>query len=80
MTAPADGDLVDLVDLATIRRAADRLRGVAIRTPLVPFGPPSDGRFLKAESLQPIGAFKLRGAYVAVAALPPDALARGVIT
>ena len=77
MTSQADGDLVDL---AAIRRAADRLRGVAIRTPLVAFGPASDGRFLKAESLQPIGAFKLRGAYVAVASLTPDELGRGVIT
>ena len=45
----------------------------------MPFGP-APGRYLKAESLQPIGAFKLRGAYVAVASLPPEALRRGVIT
>ena len=77
MTAPDDGDLVDL---AAIRRAADRLQGVAIRTPLVAFGPPEDARFLKAESLQPIGAFKLRGAYVAVGSLSPAELERGVIT
>jgi threonine dehydratase len=37
-------------------------------------------RFLKAESLQPIGAFKIRGAYVAVASLSAEARARGVIT
>ena len=35
-------------------------------------GRPSDRRFLKAESLQPIGAFKLRGAYDAIASLSPD--------
>jgi threonine dehydratase len=46
----------------------------------VSFGPPDARRFLKAESLQPIGAFKLRGAYVAVASLPLDVRARGVIT
>jgi threonine dehydratase len=46
----------------------------------VGFGPPEARRFLKAESLQPIGAFKLRGAYVAVASLPLDVRARGVIT
>jgi threonine dehydratase len=68
-----------LVTIDDIRAAADRLRGIAIRTPLVPFGP-VPGRFLKAESLQPIGAFKLRGAYVAVASLTPEALRRGVIT
>jgi threonine dehydratase len=69
-----------LVTLEAIRAAAERLHGIAIRTPLVPFGPPDARRLLKAESLQPIGAFKLRGAYVAIASLAPDALARGVIT
>ena len=69
-----------LVDLAAIRAAAERLRGVAVRTPLVTFGPPETRRFLKAESLQPIGAFKLRGAYAAMTTMTADALARGVIT
>ena len=69
-----------LVTLDAIRAAAERLRGITIRTPLLAFGPPGDRRFLKAESLQPIGAFKLRGAYVAVASLSPEELARGVIT
>jgi threonine dehydratase len=69
-----------LVTLAAIRAAAERLRGITVRTPLVGFGPPADRRFLKAESLQPIGAFKLRGAYVAIASLRREALARGVIT
>ncbi len=69
-----------LVDIDRIRAAARTLRGVTIRTPLVPFGRPEAGRFLKAESLQPIGAFKLRGAYVAVSSLSPDERARGVIT
>ena len=64
MTTEAAPPLVTLDD---IRAAAERLRGITIRTPLVPFGPPDARRFLKAESLQPIGAFKLRGAYVAVA-------------
>jgi threonine dehydratase len=69
-----------LVTLEAIRAAAERLRGITLRTPLVGFGPPDDRRLLKAESLQPIGAFKLRGAYVAIASLPPEALRRGVIT
>jgi threonine dehydratase len=73
-------DAAPLVTLDDIRAAAERLRGIAIRTPLVPFGPPEARRYLKAESLQPIGAFKLRGAYVAVASLSAEALARGVIT
>ena len=69
-----------LVGIDEIRAAAATLGGVAIRTPLVPFGRPGDERFLKLESLQPIGAFKIRGAYVAVASLTPDERARGVIT
>lgn len=69
-----------LVTLEAIRQAADLLRGVTIRSPLVDFGPPERRRLLKAESLQPIGAFKLRGAYVAIASLSPDVLARGVVT
>jgi threonine dehydratase len=70
----------DLVGLDRIREAASILRGVATRTPLVPFGPPERRQFLKAESLQPIGAFKIRGAYVAVASLSDEQRARGVIT
>jgi threonine dehydratase len=69
-----------LVGIDAIRAAAETLRGVAIRTPLVAFGRPETRRFLKAESLQPIGAFKIRGAYVAVALLTADERARGVIT
>jgi threonine dehydratase len=69
-----------LVTLDAIRAAAQTLQGVAVRTPLVAFGPPTDRRFLKAESLQPIGAFKLRGAYNAVASLTAGDRARGVIT
>jgi threonine dehydratase len=69
-----------LVGIEAIRAAAATLAGIATRTPLVPFGPPDDRRFLKAESLQPIGAFKIRGAYVAVASLSPEERSRGVIT
>ncbi|MCU0484112.1 MAG: threonine/serine dehydratase, partial [Chloroflexi bacterium] len=72
--------ITPLVGLAAIRAAAAVLRGVAVHTPLVPFGPPASRAFLKAESLQPIGAFKIRGAYVAVAGLAPAERARGVIT
>ncbi len=41
----------------------------------------TDGRrlFLKLENLQPIGAFKLRGAYNKIASLSPEERARGVI-
>jgi threonine dehydratase len=79
MTTPTPPAL-DLVGLPAIREAGDRLRGVTLRTPLVAFGPAADRTFLKAESLQPIGAFKLRGAYVAVAGLSAEQRTRGVIT
>ena len=69
-----------LVGIDAIRAAAAVLRGVAIRTPLVPFGPPATRQLLKAESLQPIGAFKIRGAYTAVASLTADERRKGVIT
>lgn len=70
----------DLVTLEAIRAAAETLRGIAVRTPLVAFGDPAERRLLKAESLQPIGAFKIRGAYVAVGSLTLAERARGVIT
>jgi len=60
-----------------IMAAAERLDGITIRTPLLPYG---ERAWLKPESLQPIGAFKLRGAYNAIATLPPAARAAGVVT
>jgi threonine dehydratase len=73
-------DTAPLVTIEAVRRAAIVLRGVAMRTPLVPYGPPDDRVLLKAESLQPIGAFKIRGAYVAIAGLTAAERERGVIT
>jgi threonine dehydratase len=82
--ARADGDAeAPLVTLEDIRSAAANLAGVAMRTPLVPFGtiPGGSGRvLLKAESLQSIGAFKIRGAYHAIASLSAGEMARGVVT
>ena len=72
-----------LVSLDDVRRAAANLAGVAIRTPLIAFGRAGAGGprvLLKAESLQPIGAFKIRGAYHAIATLTPEERARGVVT
>ncbi|KAB2373797.1 threonine ammonia-lyase [Actinomadura montaniterrae] len=72
----------DLVSLQEIEHAAERLAGVAVRTPLVPFPGTGDGTALlvKAESLQPIGAFKLRGAYATISSLPEEQRERGVVT
>jgi len=50
---------------------------VAFRTPLVPF--PRTNLLVKPESLQPTGAFKLRGAYAAISALSPAERQRGVV-
>lgn len=68
-----------LVSADEIQRAANRLSGIALRTPLVPLRIGSARLLVKAESLQPTGAFKLRGAYSAISALPADQAARGVV-
>lgn len=70
-------DGLALVTLEEIRDAAKRIRGAALRTPLLRW----DGRtWLKPESLQPVGAFKMRGAYNAIAALSDEERSRGVVT
>ncbi|HXY15091.1 MAG TPA: threonine/serine dehydratase [Terriglobales bacterium] len=75
-----------MVSLSDIRDAQARLQGVAVRTPLleVPLGDTADGSgrrlLLKLENLQPIGAFKIRGAYNKLASLPREQRERGVIT
>src|SRR5664280_2308867 len=77
-----------MYSLDSFRQAQERLLGVAVRTPLVPYFPPhhapakSHDRVLrlKPESLQPIGSFKLRGAYNKIATLSEAARQRGVIT
>ena len=66
-----------LISLADIDAARRRVAGTVVRTPLVPL---NDRIWLKDESAQPIGSFKLRGAYNMVAQLSADELARGVIT
>ncbi len=68
-----------LVSVDEIRAAAARLDGVIVRTPLVPFPRVTPRLLIKPESLQPTGAFKLRGAYAAISALPPAVAARGVV-
>lgn len=50
-----------------------------VRTPLVPL-PGHDRVWLKLETLQPIGSFKIRGAMRAVDALPPGRRAKGIVT
>ncbi len=69
--------------IADVRAAAERIKGIAVRTPLLR----SDAldevlgakAFVKAENLQRGGAFKMRGAANAIAALAPEVRERGVI-
>src|SRR5438477_795890 len=67
-----------VVTAEDVREAAAGLAGVAVRTPLR-FVEPLNA-YLKLESLQPMGAFKLRGAYRAISRLPQAARRKGVIT
>jgi threo-3-hydroxy-L-aspartate ammonia-lyase len=83
----------ELISLADIRAAHERIASTAVRTPLLRLsrarlrmaGWPglSDSVpeiYLKDESAQPIGSFKLRGAYNKIAGLSAEELRRGVIT
>ena len=78
---PTDTTLVTLDD---IRAAAGRVKDAAVRTPALalpwPGPPPAHAFHVKCENLQPMGAFKVRGAFNMLAQLPADARARGVIT
>jgi threonine dehydratase len=81
-----------MVTLDDIKAAQQKLRGIAARTPLVRYYPPPEKNgtskanngvgelWLKPESLQPIGAFKLRGAYNKIASLSESERAKGVIS
>lgn len=78
------------VTLDEIRAAKERIAGVAVCTPLYRVSrarlrmakapEPEFDLYIKAESEQPIGSFKLRGAYNKMAQLTPEELRRGVIT
>ena len=70
--------MIGLEDIGAARR---RLRGVALRTPLVPCprGERDRALYFKPESLQPTGAFKLRGAYNKISSLSPEKHRRGVV-
>lgn len=75
-------ETVQPIPIEAIRAARERIAGTAIRTPLVRLNvedAPAEIH-LKLENLQPIGAFKLRGASNALAQIPPERLADGVWT
>lgn len=74
--------MTNLPTLADVLAARNAIRGIAIETPLIP-SPALSARagsevLLKLETLQPVGAFKIRGAANAMANLPAEARRRGV--
>src|SRR6185437_7953993 len=82
-----------LISLQEIQAARERIASTAVRTPLLRLSrarlrmagwPELAGSiadiYLKDESAQPIGSFKLRGAYNKIRSLTPEQLKRGVIT
>jgi threonine dehydratase len=72
---------VQLISLDDIRSAAERIRDSVVRTPLLPapWGDPERPLWIKPENLQPVGAFKVRGAFNAMARLDDSRRARGVV-
>src|ERR1700681_521834 len=79
---PATLDAVRPIELSEIREARKRIAGTIVRTPLVrlELGPGFPDVRLKLENLQPINAYKLRGAANAVAMLSESERKRGVWT
>jgi len=67
-----------VIDAARVEDAREALCGVAVRTPLLYVD--ALGAYLKLENLQPMGAFKIRGAYNAIRLLPEPVRRPGVIT
>ncbi len=76
-------DPAEAVTLDAVRDAARGLEGIAVRTPVIDL-PTLTARIgvpvgLKCEQLQPIGAFKIRGAYTALARIAREGRAKGVV-
>jgi threonine dehydratase len=72
-----------MVTLKDIKEAQARLKAITVRTLLIEFNHPESNvrrLYLKPENRQPIGAFKLRGAYNKIASLSAEDRKRGVIT
>ena len=85
----------EFVSLDEIRAARERIKDAARYTPVIKVPWPAhsapgttheargtrhEALWLKAESLQPMGAFKIRGAFNMISQLSPEQLKRGVIT
>jgi threonine dehydratase len=68
-----------MVTIADVRAAAARIGSSVLRTPLLPADTLAPGLWLKAESLQRMGSFKVRGAFSRMRLLTPEERARGVV-
>src|SRR5438067_9201352 len=79
---PATLDAVRPIELSEIREARKRIADTIVRTPLLrlELGPEFPEIWLKLENLQPINAYKLRGAANAVAMLSEADRQKGVWT
>src|SRR5512132_301052 len=73
LSAPTLNEILD---------AQQRLKGIAVRTPLVRLDAADSAAelWLKLENLQPIGSFKIRGGGYAMLSTPRAELERGVYT
>jgi threonine dehydratase len=69
-----------MITIDDVRAAAKSITGIAVRTPLLPAWTIGPDLWIKPESLQPVGAFKVRGAVHALMSLPSEAREAGVIT
>jgi threo-3-hydroxy-L-aspartate ammonia-lyase len=72
---------VNLITVEDVLAAAERVKDTTVRTPLLPCGwaDPDRPLWLKPENLQPIGAFKIRGATNAISRIPAHARPNGVV-
>ena len=80
--ADSGSEILGPIPLKLIEEAGERIKGAALRTPLVRLNvdeAPAE-IFLKLENLQPTGSFKVRGASNAIALAGPEAKKRGVYT
>ena len=72
-----------MVEFLEVERAAERLSGIAVETPLLrnaELDQSAGGRVLiKPESFQPIGSFKIRGAYNLLSQLSAEEAKRGAV-
>ncbi len=76
------GDPVEPPGLEEIRQAADRLENTVVRTPLLPLVSHGEdtGIYLKPETLQPIGSFKVRGVGNWALSLSTEQVGKGLST